>query len=132
MLAEACVGVAWAAEPESWPLSQVYLSSSVSRHLYILGRLYAGVAFFTWWGRGHLFNREYFVTVGHLICFDYQSLLLREPFRDDAAWDEQCLAFMTLSALTEQRVVGRHLRPHHPELGVQCVVSWRNSQGGAA
>lgn len=85
-----------------------------------------------WWGRGHLFNREYFLTVGYQICFDYQSLLLRESFRDDAAWDKQCLAFMTLSALTEQRVVGRHLRPHHPELGVRCVVSWRNSHGGAA
>lgn len=85
-----------------------------------------------WWGRGHLFNREYFLTVGYQICFDYQSVLLRESFRDDAAWDKQCLAFMTLSALTEQRVVGRHLRPHHPELGVRCVVSWRNSHGGAA
>lgn len=88
----------------------------------------------TWWGRGHLCNREYFLTLGHLICFDYQSLLLREPFRDDAAWDEQCLAFQPHDTVSSDRAEwwGGTSGPHHPELGVRCVVSWRNSQGGAA
>lgn len=68
----------------------------------------------TWWGRGHLCNREYFLTLGHLICFDYQSLLLREPFRDDAAWDEQCLAFQPHDTVSSDRAESGGEAPQAP------------------
>lgn len=51
---------------------------------------------------------EHFPVVGHLICFDCQSLLVGES-GTSSAWLSNLLA---LSTLAEQRELGRNLR--HP------------------
>lgn len=55
---------------------------------------------------------EHFPVVGHLICFDCQSLLVGES-GTSSAW---LSSFMALSTLAEQRELGRNLR-HPPPRG---------------